>query len=97
MCHTCIGNDNMQSFGPSEEFQKVEMDQTLNKVLETITDRERSVLKSRFWDSKTLAEIGREQRISGQAVRMIEAKALRKLRHPIRLKKLKSVCVFFDS
>jgi len=80
--------------GPGEECERGEVKQTLDEVLGTLTDRERSVLKARFWDGKTLNEIGDEQGVRGNAIRLIEAKALRKLRHPTRLKKLEGICAF---
>jgi RNA polymerase sigma factor (sigma-70 family) len=80
--------------GPGEECQQVEMEQTLDEVLGTLTDRERNVLKARFWEGKTLDEIGDEQGVRGNTIRMVEAKALRKLRHPTRLEKLEGVCAF---
>ena len=80
--------------GPGEEFQQAEMEQTLDEVLGTLTDRERSVLKARFWEGKTLEETGREHNIGGVRARQIEEKALRKLRHPTRLEKLEGVCAF---
>ena len=87
------GRDTLQ-LGPGEECPQSEMEQTLDEVLGTLTDRERSVLKARFWEGKTLEETGREHNIGGSRARQIEAKALRKLRHPTRLEKLKGVCAF---
>jgi len=87
------GRETLQ-LGPGEEFQQVEMEQTLDEVLGTLTDRERNVLKARFWEGKTLDEIGDEQGVQGETIRMVEAKALRKLRHPTRLEKLEGVCAF---
>ena len=87
------GRETLQ-LGPDEECQQAEMEQTLDEVLGTLTDRERGVLKARFWEGKTLDEIGDEQGVTGPTIRMIEVKALRKLRHPARLKKLEGVCAF---
>ena len=65
----------------------------LMEVLDTLTDRERQVLKLRFGleDGKprTLEEVGKEFNVTRERIRQIEAKALRKLRHPSRSKKLK--------
>ena len=62
-------------------------------VLETLTDREEKVLRLRFGlddgRSRTLEEVGREFAVTRERIRQIEAKALRKLRHPSRSKKLK--------
>ncbi|MCL2592728.1 MAG: RNA polymerase sigma factor RpoD, partial [Defluviitaleaceae bacterium] len=65
----------------------------LMDVLETLTDREEMVLKMRFglYDGKprTLEEVGKEFNVTRERIRQIEAKALRKLRHPSRSKKLR--------
>ena len=62
-------------------------------VLNSLTDRERKVLALRFGledgRSRTLEEVGREFQVTRERIRQIEAKALRKLRHPSRSKKLK--------
>ena len=65
----------------------------LLEVLETLTDREQKVLKLRFGledgHPRTLEEVGKEFNVTRERIRQIEAKALRKLRHPSRSKKLK--------
>lgn len=65
----------------------------LNTVLETLTDREKKVLTLRFGlddgRARTLEEVGKEFDVTRERIRQIEAKALRKLRHPSRSKKLK--------
>jgi RNA polymerase primary sigma factor len=62
-------------------------------VLGSLTPRERKVLELRFGledgRSRTLEEVGREFHVTRERIRQIEAKALRKLRHPSRSKKLK--------
>ena len=62
-------------------------------VLNSLTSRERKVLELRFGledgRSRTLEEVGREFQVTRERIRQIEAKALRKLRHPSRSKKLK--------
>lgn len=62
-------------------------------VLETLTEREQKVLRLRFGlddgRSRTLEEVGKEFKVTRERIRQIEAKALRKLRHPSRSKKLK--------
>jgi len=65
----------------------------LNQVLETLSPRERKVLIMRFGledgKPKTLEEVGREFRVTRERIRQIEAKAIRKLKHPTRARKLK--------
>ena len=65
----------------------------LNTVLETLTEREKKVLTRRFGledgRARTLEEVGKEFDVTRERIRQIEAKALRKLRHPSRSKKLK--------
>lgn len=65
----------------------------LDEVLNTLTAREKSVLKLRFGledgRTRTLEEVGKEFNITRERIRQIEAKALRKLRHPSRSKKLR--------
>jgi RNA polymerase primary sigma factor len=62
-------------------------------VLKTLTPREESVLKLRFGlvdgKQRTLEEVGKQFKITRERIRQIEAKALRKLRHPARSRKLK--------
>jgi RNA polymerase primary sigma factor len=65
----------------------------LLKVLGTLTDREQKVLRLRFGlddgRTRTLEEVGKEFNVTRERIRQIEAKALRKLRHPSRSKKLR--------
>jgi RNA polymerase primary sigma factor len=65
----------------------------VEEVLSTLTPRERRVLQLRFGledgRSRTLEEVGKEFGVTRERIRQIEAKALRKLRHPSRSKKLK--------
>ncbi len=62
-------------------------------VLDTLSAREKNVLKLRFGlddgRARTLEEVGKEFKVTRERIRQIEAKALRKLRHPSRSKKLK--------
>jgi RNA polymerase sigma factor (sigma-70 family) len=61
-------------------------------VLDTLTEREREVLEQRFGlkdgYSRTLEEVGRQFQVTRERIRQIEAKALRKMRHPTRIRKL---------
>ena len=65
----------------------------LNEVLGTLTEREQKVLRLRFGlddgRARTLEEVGKEFNVTRERIRQIEAKALRKLRHPSRSRKLK--------
>ena len=79
--------------GP-EEYATVEMlKEELSCVLLTLTDREAKVLRLRFGlddgQSRTLEEVGQIFGVTRERIRQIEAKALRKLRHPSRSRKLK--------
>lgn len=78
---------------PSEAAAFSMLKEQLVEVLNTLTDREQKVLKLRFGlddgRTRTLEEVGREFDVTRERIRQIEAKALRKLRHPSRSKKLK--------
>lgn len=76
-----------------DKVSKELLKDALNKVLETLSPRERKVLIMRFGleDSKpkTLEEVGREFKVTRERIRQIEAKAIRKLKHPTRARKLR--------
>ena len=78
---------------PSEAASFTLLKEQLVDVLSTLTPREEKVLKLRFGiedgRSRTLEEVGKEFNVTRERIRQIEAKALRKLRHPSRSKKLK--------
>ena len=78
---------------PAEAASQRLLREQLEEVLETLTPRERRVLKLRFGledgQGRTLEQVGREFHVTRERIRQIEAKALRKLRHPTRSKKLK--------
>ena len=78
---------------PSEAASYVLLKEQLVDVLQTLTPREAKVLKLRFGlidgRQRTLEEVGKEFNVTRERIRQIEAKALRKLRHPSRSKKLK--------
>lgn len=78
---------------PAEAAAFSMLKEQLVEVLDTLTEREQKVLKLRFGledgRARTLEEVGREFDVTRERIRQIEAKALRKLRHPSRSKKLK--------
>ncbi len=78
---------------PSEAASFTLLKEQLVEVLSTLTPREEKVLKLRFGiedgRTRTLEEVGKEFNVTRERIRQIEAKALRKLRHPSRSKKLK--------
>jgi len=78
---------------PAEAAAFSMLKEQLVEVLDTLTDREQKVLKLRFGlddgRARTLEEVGRRFDVTRERIRQIEAKALRKLRHPSRSKKLK--------
>ena len=78
---------------PAEATGYVILKDKINEVLETLTERERTVLIERFGlldgKPKTLEEVGVEFNVTRERIRQIEAKALRKMRHPTRSKQLK--------
>ena len=78
---------------PSEAASYALLKEQLMDVLSTLTDREEKVLRLRFGlddgRARTLEEVGKEFDVTRERIRQIEAKALRKLRHPSRSKKLK--------
>ncbi len=78
---------------PSEAAAETMLKEQLDEVLKTLTEREKKVLRLRFGlddqRARTLEEVGKEFDVTRERIRQIEAKALRKLRHPSRSRKLK--------
>ena len=78
---------------PAEAASLILLKEQLDEVLSTLTDREEKVLRLRFGledgRSRTLEEVGKEFNVTRERIRQIEAKALRKLRHPSRSKKVR--------
>ena len=78
---------------PQDSAAYTMLREQLEEVMNTLTPREAKVLKLRFGledgKSRTLEEVGREFKVTRERIRQIEAKALRKLRHPSRSKKLR--------
>ena len=86
-----IADDDVPS--PSDVAAQTMLKGELNEVLKTLSDREARVLRLRFGlddgRTRTLEEVGKEFNVTRERIRQIEAKALRKLRHPSRIKLLK--------
>ncbi len=78
---------------PAEAASLILLKEQIGEVLSTLTEREEKVLRLRFGledgRSRTLEEVGKEFNVTRERIRQIEAKALRKLRHPSRSKKVK--------
>ena len=78
---------------PAEAASQTLLKEQLADVLKTLTPREEKVLRLRFGledgRPRTLEEVGKEFNVTRERIRQIEAKALRKLRHPSRSKKLR--------
>ena len=85
--------EDQDAVAPNEEASYVLLKEQLGEVLETLTDREKKVLQLRFGlndgKSRTLEDVGQYFGVTRERIRQIEAKALRKLRHPTRSKKLR--------
>jgi len=78
---------------PSDMTAYSMLKEKIKDVLESLTDRERAVLEQRFGlvdgYSRTLEEVGRQFKVTRERIRQIEAKALRKMRHPTRIRHLR--------
>ncbi|MBU1583025.1 MAG: RNA polymerase sigma factor RpoD, partial [Proteobacteria bacterium] len=79
---------------PSDAAIDFSLAEQTRKILATLTPREEKVLRMRFGigekSDHTLEEVGKDFTVTRERIRQIEAKALRKLRHPTRSKKLKT-------
>ena len=86
-----------QALDPYEYTAKMKLREELDEVLATLTEREERVLRLRFGlidgRQRTLEEVGKEFNVTRERIRQIEAKALRKLKHPSRSKKLKDFMI----
>ncbi len=97
-----VGESDDTSFGdfipdvtaedPSDVTAVMLLKEKIRDVLDTLTERERQVLEQRFGlvdgYSRTLEEVGRQFKVTRERIRQIEAKALRKMRHPTRIRQL---------
>ena len=84
------------SLNPAEAANRAMLKEQLLAVIDTLTPREQKVIRLRYGlddaHPRTLEEVGREFNVTRERIRQIEAKALRKLKHPNRSKKLKDFC-----
>ena len=106
-----VGDSDDTSFGdfiedkaaenPMEEASFSFLKEKIKDVLDTLTDREREVIEQRFGlrdgSPRTLEEVGRQFSVTRERIRQIEAKALRKLRHPTRISKIKGFLEMTES
>jgi RNA polymerase primary sigma factor len=86
--------EDKKAISPLEAAIRYDLQRQINNALETLTPREEKVLRKRFGIGEstdhTLEEVGQDFEVTRERIRQIEAKALRKLRHPSRSRKLKS-------
>jgi len=86
--------EDKKAISPLEAAIRYDLQRQINSALETLTPREEKVLRKRFGIGEatdhTLEEVGQDFEVTRERIRQIEAKALRKLRHPSRSKKLRS-------
>ena len=87
--------EDRQAISPSEAMIALDVREQTQAVLKTLTPREEQILKLRFGmtdgGEQTLEEIGQEFAVTRERIRQLEAKALRKLRHPLRSKRLRAL------
>jgi len=85
--------EDKKALSPDDYATKELLKDEIKKVLDTLTERERKVLQLRFGlvdgRTRTLEEVGKEFNVTRERIRQIEAKALRKLKHPTKSKRLK--------
>ena len=86
--------EDKNAVSPDEAAERASLAEKVRDVLSTLTPREEKVLRMRFGiderSDHTLEEVGRDFAVTRERIRQIEAKALHKLRHPVRSRKLKS-------
>jgi RNA polymerase primary sigma factor len=93
---TSIGSfvEDERTPGPADATSNAMLAEALKEILDTLTEREADVLRMRFGidmsTDHTLEEVGQQFNVTRERIRQIEAKALRKLKHPSRSRRLRS-------
>jgi len=92
---SCLGDlvEDRGSLAPTDATSQQLLKEQIDKVLDELTEREKKILQLRFGlkdgHARTLEEVGKEFNVTRERIRQIEGKAIRKLRHPSRSRKLK--------
>jgi RNA polymerase primary sigma factor len=92
---SCLGDlvEDRGSLAPTDATSRQLLKEQIDRVLDELTEREKRVLQLRFGlgdgHARTLEEVGKEFSVTRERIRQIEAKAIRKLRHPCRSRKLR--------
>ena len=86
--------EDKNAISPEQYAYREQLKESLREVLSTLTEREENVIRMRFGldngQPMTLEEVGQKFGVTRERIRQIEAKAIRKLKHPTRLNKLAS-------
>lgn len=85
---TLIGNRDAMMLKAPESEDTTDLDSALEQVIAELKPREQAVIKDRFWNGLTIEQAGKKHRVTGQRIRDIEVHAIRRLRHPEKMKKL---------
>ena len=79
-----------EPYDPNDKYDQAELQRVMAKQMSTLTDTEKTVIDMRFYDDMTLADVAKKLGVSSGRIRQIEAKAIRKLKHPSRSDALQS-------
>ena len=96
--HQLVGKEHYYGLSyDTKPYDEIEtnIDSTIDDVLDTLSEKEKTVIVGRFFKHQTLEAIGREMGVTKEVIRQREAKALRKLRQPERINKLKKIARHF--